>query len=372
VEQASSRGDASRRLLWLRLAVSLVLLLLVFQRIEDPGRTFEHMRSARLGFVALVIALGLLDLVYGAFKWLVLLRCKLPHLPFGPVVKVQFLSSFLGQFLPGGGTDLVKIYGLARATRDLAFSFTSLLMDRLIGMLPLLLVVLVGLALETKVYLPGLQYLAVAALVAVAVGGVAVMNPRFRRLTDDILRPGGADRLRMRLEEVAGFTNSYQEQPGRTAAAVFSLGFSLVLEIIRDKLQKVYACLDTFRGRPGILAFAVVLGIGINLLRVAVVMAAAFALSIHITWAALLFIVPCVVFVMLLPISLAGWGVRELGLVWFLELYGIPGEQALALSLLLGLVAVIVSLPGAPLFVAGLHQIRVDVAKESGEPLERV
>ena len=75
-----------------------------------------------------------------------------------------------------------------------------------------------------------------------------------------------------------------------------------------------------------------------------------------------------VVFVMLLPISLAGWGVREVGLVWFLRMYGVPGEEALALSLMLGLVGVIVSLPGAPLVVTGLRQAHAAVRPESDVP----
>ena len=360
--------STAERLTWLRAAVSLLLLLGIFQRIEEPSRTFEHLLSARFGFGALLVILALLELAYGAYRWLVLLRCRLPRLGLWPVLQVQFLSSFLGQLLPGGGMDLVKVYALNRITRDLAFSFTSLLMDRLIGLLPLLLVLLAGLSWESNLHLPSLQRLALSALALLVLGSVAVMTPGFRRFTDRLLRPAGEDRVRLRLGDMTRLAPRHHDQTGRTVAAVLSLGFARALEVIRDGLGKVYACLDTFRGRPGVLVYAGVLGIGANLLRVAVVMAAAASLGIHIRWTALLFIVPSVVFVMLLPISLAGWGVREVGLVWFLRMYGVPGEEALALSLMLGLVGVIVSLPGAPLVVTGLRQAHAAVRPESDAP----
>ena len=54
-----------------------------------------------------------------------------------------------------------------------------------------------------------------------------------------------------------------------------------------------------------------------------------------------------VVGVALLPITISGWGVREITVVSLLGAYGIPPEKALLLSLCYGLVFVIVALPGA-------------------------
>jgi len=57
-------------------------------------------------------------------------------------------------------------------------------------------------------------------------------------------------------------------------------------------------------------------------------------------------IVPPVTLIQLLPISLAGWGVREAALVVMLASFGIPAEAALATSVLLGLCLIAVGLPG--------------------------
>ena len=55
----------------------------------------------------------------------------------------------------------------------------------------------------------------------------------------------------------------------------------------------------------------------------------------------------------LLPVSLAGWGVREAALVVALGSFGIPAEGALAISILMGLCMILTGLPGGLIWLAG-------------------
>ena len=55
---------------------------------------------------------------------------------------------------------------------------------------------------------------------------------------------------------------------------------------------------------------------------------------------------PPVLLVMTLPISIAGWGVREQAMVSAFALINVPGEGALALSIMFGLLGLIMGLPG--------------------------
>jgi uncharacterized membrane protein YbhN (UPF0104 family) len=57
-----------------------------------------------------------------------------------------------------------------------------------------------------------------------------------------------------------------------------------------------------------------------------------------------------------LPISVGGWGVRETAVVLLFGLIGVPSSAALVLSLQLGLLALLVVLPGGILWL--LLQIR--------------
>ncbi|MCW8916557.1 MAG: flippase-like domain-containing protein [Magnetovibrio sp.] len=54
-----------------------------------------------------------------------------------------------------------------------------------------------------------------------------------------------------------------------------------------------------------------------------------------------------VLLVMMLPISIAGWGVREGAMVGSFGLIGVPAESALAASLLFGMLGIIQAIPGA-------------------------
>jgi len=74
--------------------------------------------------------------------------------------------------------------------------------------------------------------------------------------------------------------------------------------------------------------------------------------------AAVLFAV--IVGVALVPISIGGWGLRELAVVSVLARHGVAPEQALLFSVSFGLMQVISSLPGG--LVWGLYRIKPEVA----------
>jgi hypothetical protein len=64
-------------------------------------------------------------------------------------------------------------------------------------------------------------------------------------------------------------------------------------------------------------------------------------------------IVPPVTLVQLLPVSLAGWGIREAALVIVLSAFDTPSEIALTVALLFGACQVLIALPGGLVWVAG-------------------
>ena len=64
-----------------------------------------------------------------------------------------------------------------------------------------------------------------------------------------------------------------------------------------------------------------------------------------------LIIIPPVVLIMMLPISIAGWGLREGAMVVGFGLVGVAPSDALAISVCCGLASVITGLPGGLLWL---------------------
>jgi uncharacterized membrane protein YbhN (UPF0104 family) len=67
-------------------------------------------------------------------------------------------------------------------------------------------------------------------------------------------------------------------------------------------------------------------------------------------------LVPPAVLVATLPISIAGWGAREVAMVKLFGLIGVPASQAVALSVLFGLSTVLIALPGGLFWLLAARQ----------------
>ena len=126
---------------------------------------------------------------------------------------------------------------------------------------------------------------------------------------------------------------------------------------IRRGLQRVFAALDTYRSRPGLIAASIVLALVFQLMRCASVTVGAAALGHPLPFTFILVVFPVMLLISLLPITIAGLGVREAGYVYFLGLGGMPAEVALPLALIQRLFTILSTLPGAWWYVRrGLHE----------------
>jgi len=300
----------------IRIVVSVGLLGFLFYKV-GPDKIFGAIRTADPRLVLVIFLLMFLEHVHGTYKWMILLKHTANKVPFWPMLRIRYLSAFIGIFGLGAVTiELVRMYALARYTSDLAMSFTSILMDRLLGLTGLSLMILIGVVLESRERVTGIEFWAIGALMLIIVGWLAIMNPRFRRLTDRVLSPPW-------------------------------------LGIVRDKQNKIYQSMDAYRGRPGLLAWGMVQSLIFNVMRVLVVWVGALAVGIQLPIGAYFVVVPTVIFAMLIPISMSGWGVREAMFVSLLTLYGANGDTVLAMSLLIGVCSVLSTLPGAVILMTG-------------------
>ena len=106
----------------LRIVVGVSLLAYLVSRL-DLGVSLDVVAGARLDLLALAMAVFFGIRLLAAYRWLLLLRGRQLQVTFASVLRLIFVSGFVGYFTPGGvGIELAKLYGLARTTTDLALA----------------------------------------------------------------------------------------------------------------------------------------------------------------------------------------------------------------------------------------------------------
>lgn len=309
----------ARRRVWplvsrgLKIAISVGLLAFLISRL-DLARAGEIALEMRPDLLLLAVIVVIADRLFASYRWYILLPPG-GSIGFGRIVRFMFVSGFLGLLVPGTvGVEAVRIYSLSRAASDLAMAFSSVLVERVFGVLSLLSLVLVGLLIAPLGLPPEIGQLALAGLAAIALAGAVLMVPRLRAMTSLLL--------------------------------VGSL-----LGRVRDKLEKLYSRLDAYRSRPGILVWSALLAVLFQLLRVVHVAVLAWGLGLDFQILHFVALLPIIFFLTLLPISIAGFGVRETSFVYLLGLAGIGAEAGFTLALLTFVTTQLTALVGAWLYV---------------------
>jgi len=308
---ASSRSTWQGRRLWqaCRILISVGLLAwLVFE--IDVRSSLALLADAR--FELLVLALGLMVLAryVSAYRWYILLRGKNPAVSLRRIARLVLTSAFLGYFLPGMGTEVLRLYALSRTTTDPALVFTSLLVERLVALFVLVVFVLGALAFAPLPLPDVIGTVTALGLVGLVLGALTLMHPRARALGRHLLGPPW-------------------------------------LAPVRTRLEKLYRCLDAYRDRPGLILWSLALGVVFQLLRVAPVAIVAVAFGLDVAFVHFLVIVPITLLVVMMPISIGGLGVREASFVYLLGLVGVSAEAAFGLSIVTYLLHLLSVTPGA-------------------------
>lgn len=298
-----------------RVAVALVLTAFVVYQ-SDPAKILAATAGADLGWIGLAIGLVLVDRTLMALRWIDLLGALTPgSRPRFPVVlRIFFVSSFVSNFVPGMAADMYRAYALSRQDVRLAESTASVLMDRVLGVLAMVLVGAVALfaARETgfdRAILIGLGITFAGCAAAAAV----------------VFSEGAASMLL----SVIGLLPS---------AAIRRISGSLM-----DAVRR-YADHHTELTR------VLVMSIAVQVLRVLQAWCLGMALGLTLPLAMYFLFVPIVLVIMQIPITINGFGTTQLAFERLFVPAGAPAPEVVALSFLFLILGMIGTLPGAVLY----------------------
>jgi uncharacterized protein (TIRG00374 family) len=244
------------------------------------------------------------------FRWREILSHLNNHYHFTNLLRCFWIGFFFNQILLSNiGGDLIRGRCIYKNGVNLKNSILSILIDRLFGIVGLSLIVL-----STTPLLPfelNNSILIVVFAVLFIVFTIMVMNVFFTATNWKLIR--GLHKLSYEFKSIM-------------------FNFSLSIRLVATSFL-------------------------VHVLGVAMVITLSEGLGLDINWVSILIVTPLVSLLMIIPISIAGWGVREGGMVVGLGFFGVPMESSLALSILYGISTLLVSLPGLLLWIFGKNTI---------------
>ena len=261
-----------------------------------------------------VVLLAGIALVSG-LRWCLVGRAIGAPLPLRDCVSLMLVGTFFTQVLPTSiGGDAVRILLAGRHGLPYGRAFSGVMLERASGLLALVLMVAGGtLWLGARIDPPLLRLTLLASLPALlaALGLLCSL---------DLL--------------------ALPRPLARLARPFFALAADARRVMLAPMVSLVLLSLSAVA----------------QLLTVAAVFVLAHGLGLALDFAAALAVVPAIVLITFVPLSFAGWGLREGASAVMLAFVGIAAEQAVAVSVLLGLGSLAAGLPGCLLWLRSRHR----------------
>ena len=295
----------------LKLIVSIALVAFLFNQVGSED-ALARLLAIDPGWLAIAVAIMGLQMIICTARWRVVLTAIDAPLAFWEALRFWYVGAFFNQVLPSSvGGDVVRGYLAFKRGLSASSVFSSLFIDRLATVLALVLLVAAMVP-----FMDGLQGGAwfsrvVWLTLAGAVGGTAVLMVLDRL-------PGSLTRFRI-VRGVMGLALDARRVLLRLASGAGLMAWSLAGHV-----------------NLSVVMYALFQGLGADVAMMDC-----------------LVLFPPVLMVQILPVSVAGWGVREGALVARFALVGGAPGVALAASIVFGLALIVVSLPGAVLWLAG-------------------
>lgn len=259
---------------------------------QDWGLTWKTLNQVPVLLWPVSLALIIFGMLFNAWRWLVLLRAQSVPVPTSEIFKTVFAGAFASNFLPSTiGGDAFRILSLLRFTPNKTLCVASVVMDR---------------ALNVIAYLSYLPY------------ALSIVHPRFDVLNQSLtMIPFG-----------------------------FPLFGKIRSSLLRFKDQLVQAFL-VWAHQPKIIIYALMISWFSIMVVLAAIWLIARGLGMPVSIFQVMGISVITYLITMLPISINGYGLREVTETTLYISVGATLEQSVALVLITRFFMLVETLPGA-------------------------
>lgn len=282
----------------------------------DIGRVLAEFADVRIGWLVLAASLHLTGLLLSSLRWQVLLKAQSIDQPVRRLFCYYLVGHFFNMFLPTRvGGDLIRIYDTSRDHGSAVQPTAVILVERISGMMTMLLMASVVLMLHIDI---GFDYLAavpgirtgIICFFIFLIGGPFLLHPRLERTVTGLL------------------------EKCRTPRKILGM------------IHAIYTSFRIYGRTPGALTLALFWGALLQLNYIVHYWLLAKALGLEITLAFFLVIIPIRTITLMIPFFINGIGLREFFDVTAFGFLGIGEHSAVAFSELAWLVQIVVAVFG--------------------------
>lgn len=314
VSETRKRGSTILTIVKIAISATILLALYIKFRSQLPAIT-----SVDVGAIALASALLLIQPILIGIRWRQILIAYHMRRPTLALIKITWISVFANQFLPAGvGGDAIRMYYARRTEVPVKIAVVSVVVDRIMALVALALLIVVFIT-----FLDGL----IERRLAISLGAMLL----------------------------AGLTVAYllarwleRPLPARLEASVMATKLLAILRFILVVLNNRVNC-----------SIVLANAIGVHILSALAFLLIARALGIDQSAFTIMAVALILTLVQMIPVSIGGWGLREMASVGLLAGYGVDGGHAALASLLLGVAYLIASLPGAVLWLFSFKGVSI-------------
>jgi len=307
------------RLLRIGIKIAITLgLLAVLVRGTDLVQIGGAVRNVSWMPMTTAIVILLLLSLAQASRWQAILQALGTHVRYRAVWVMVLIGFFFSQLLPTSiGGDVARVWKLRQAGAPMSRALNSVVLDRITALIAAALITVAGAGLLFALF-PGpvMRYMVIGTALA-TISGLAVLL-----LVDRMPR---AQHL---LEHLPG------KRLGPLIAGTVGDARAALLDPRTLSLTITLSCLTHIAVSCTVWLIATDIGAQVDVLSCVV-------------------LVPLVILVSMLPVSIAGWGVREGAMMVALGAVGVDRATALTTSVLFGLALAATGIPGGLLWLRG-------------------
>lgn len=309
-----------------RIIVSLSILALLISRINVNG-IVTHLKTIDPNFLILAIVFFILYICTWALRWHVFIRDTQVPISYLETIRTLLIGFALSLFLPSSvGADVGRTLDLARTKVQKVAILSTVLMDRMVGLIAVVGCAVVALAVAGHRYVT-LDILVVIIATAFVLGAswrfffhVPFMN-RFKGLL-----------------EIHSITRRFSR-----------------------KIRDIYKTLYFMQKKRKLFITAIVISVITSLFEILSVLMLSYAIGDRFNSVYFFIFMPIIWVILVIPISIGGLGLREAVFVFFFTQIGMTSEHAITVSLLYYALYTVTGIIGGTIPI--VHQIYTRIVK---------